>query len=196
MHSPKLILEADFSPKIKTYVLLYVGLILLLTLIGIPLLLVWLLGLGQHVSRLHASMELSVATGRVDKFIELRLDETNVYVRHTISRLVGPMSFGHHAMLSFPDRPSSGIGSTSAFSLGLTPPLPVERPEDQGYSLLAPDVEFTSLASVPTATGDTADLSAYPARRGYEDVAMIVSEPSKALAWTAAAFPEVSVQTA
>ena len=53
MHSPKLILEADFSPKIKTYVLLYVGLILLLTLIGIPLLLVWLLGLGQRVSRLY-----------------------------------------------------------------------------------------------------------------------------------------------
>jgi putative membrane protein len=50
MHSPKLIREADFSPKIETYILLYVGLILLLTVIGIPLLLIWLLGFGKYIS--------------------------------------------------------------------------------------------------------------------------------------------------
>ncbi len=45
-----LIQKAEFSPKIKTYIILYVGLILLLTIIGIPLLIVWFLGLGSYVS--------------------------------------------------------------------------------------------------------------------------------------------------
>lgn len=45
-----LIQKAEFSPKIKTYIILYVGLILLLTIIGIPLLIVWILGLGSYVS--------------------------------------------------------------------------------------------------------------------------------------------------
>ena len=50
MRSSKLIQKAEFSPKIKTYILLYVALILLLTIIGIPLMLVWFLGLGSYVS--------------------------------------------------------------------------------------------------------------------------------------------------
>ena len=45
-----MIQKAEFSPKIKTYILLYVALILLLTIIGIPLMLVWFLGLGSYVS--------------------------------------------------------------------------------------------------------------------------------------------------
>ncbi len=51
MPSPNVIQKADFSPKIKTYVLLYVGFLLFVTIIGIPILLFWLLGLGQYTSR-------------------------------------------------------------------------------------------------------------------------------------------------
>ena len=51
MESPKTIRRAEFSPKIKTYVMLYVGFLLFVTIIGIPILFVWLLGLGQYVSR-------------------------------------------------------------------------------------------------------------------------------------------------
>jgi len=38
-------------------------------------------------------------------------------------------------------------------------------------------------------TGQCTDLSKYPARRGFEDLVMIVSDPSVRLDWTAAAFP-------
>lgn len=139
---------------------------------------------------LHASMETEIRPGRVDKYISLREGESAVYQRHRVSRMTGPMSFGHHCMLKFPDEDGSGLISTSAFVLGRTAPLPVELPRNQGYSLLRPDVGFDSLESVETVTGERANLSRYPARRGYEDLVMLVSDPALSLAWTAVSFPE------
>ncbi len=49
--SNELILQADFNPKIKTYIKLVVGVIMLITIIGIPILIIWLLGLGNYVGR-------------------------------------------------------------------------------------------------------------------------------------------------
>ena len=46
----KIIKEAKFSLKIKTYILLTVGFLMLISIIGIPLLIIWLLGFGQYVS--------------------------------------------------------------------------------------------------------------------------------------------------
>ena len=51
MQKDAIIRRAEFSPKIKTYVLFYVGLLLLVTIIGIPLLIIWLLGFGQWVGK-------------------------------------------------------------------------------------------------------------------------------------------------
>ncbi|UCE94705.1 MAG: PH domain-containing protein, partial [Flavobacteriaceae bacterium] len=42
---------AEFSIKIKTYILLTVSFFLFITIIGIPILIIWLLGFGQYVSR-------------------------------------------------------------------------------------------------------------------------------------------------
>lgn len=44
-----LILQAQFNPKIKTYIILVFGFIMLITVIGIPVLVIWLLGLGNYV---------------------------------------------------------------------------------------------------------------------------------------------------
>ena len=51
MESTILIQKAVFSSKIKTYILLVVGFFLLISIVGIPILIVWLLGLGQYYSR-------------------------------------------------------------------------------------------------------------------------------------------------
>ena len=51
MESAILIQKAVFSSKIKTYILLVVGFFLLISIVGIPILIVWLLGLGQYYSR-------------------------------------------------------------------------------------------------------------------------------------------------
>ena len=42
--------EATFNPKIKTYILLTVAFFLTISVVGIPLLLPWFLGLGQAMS--------------------------------------------------------------------------------------------------------------------------------------------------
>lgn len=47
----KIIKKAQFNPSIKTYILLVVSFFLLITIIGIPILIIWLLGLGQYVSK-------------------------------------------------------------------------------------------------------------------------------------------------
>jgi len=53
MDSPKPIRRAEFSPRIKTYVFLYIGFVMFITILGIPLLLIWLLGAGKRISRLY-----------------------------------------------------------------------------------------------------------------------------------------------
>ena len=100
------------------------------------------------------------------------------------------MNLGHHAMLKFPDEPGSGRVSTSRFVYGQVFPQAFEQPEARGYSALQPSAEFRSLAKVPTLTGETADLSRYPARRGFEDLVMLVNDMHAPFAWTAVAFPK------
>ncbi len=46
---------AEFSPKVKTYVFLVVAFFLLVTIVGIPILLVWLIGVGQTFSKKYYS---------------------------------------------------------------------------------------------------------------------------------------------
>jgi len=138
---------------------------------------------------LHLSMRTKVRKGRVDKRISLVDGHNAVYSRHAISGMSGPMSLGHHAMLKCPAESGSGLISTSPFRLGQVYPEPVERPENRGYSCLLPGAQFHSLAEVRTVFGGNADLSRYPARRGYEDVVMLVSEPDLPFAWSAVSFP-------
>ena len=139
---------------------------------------------------LHASMKTQARPGRVDKRIFLRRGETVVYAQHTLEGLAGPMNLGHHAMLRFPDEPGSGVISTSPFLYGQTFPGQFEKPENRGYSCLKPSAEFTSLEAVPMVDGNTADLTRYPARRGYEDLVMMASDPNQPFGWTAVTFPK------
>ena len=140
--------------------------------------------------RLHLSLQTKVRAGRVDKFISLRDGHDAVYCQHVISGMSGPMSPGHHATLKFPDAPNSGLVATSLFVFGQVFPGEVERPAERGYSALKPGAMFDSLSSVPMADGGVADLSRYPARRGFEDVVMLVSDAAAPFAWTAVTFPK------
>jgi hypothetical protein len=139
---------------------------------------------------LHISLRPQIRPGRVDKRVFLRPGHNAVYQQHVISEMAGRMNFGHHAMLKFSDEPGGGIISTSRFIHGQVLPVPLENPEQGGYSALKPGAEFTTLKKVATATGGLADLSRYPARRGFEDLAMIVSDSTLPFAWTAVTFPK------
>jgi hypothetical protein len=79
--------------------------------------------------------------------------------------------------------------STSPFVFGQVFPQPFEFPENGGYSLLQPGAHFQSLGKVPAVTGKTFDLTRFPARRGFEDLVMLVSDVAGPFARTAVTFP-------
>jgi hypothetical protein len=139
---------------------------------------------------LHISLRTRIRSGRVDKRVFLRPGHHAIYQQHVVSQMRGPMNFGHHAMLKFPDQPEAGIISTSPFVYGQVLPVPFENPEQGGYSTLKRGAAFTSLNRVALANGGFTDLSRYPARRGFEDLAMVVSDSALPFAWTAVTFPK------
>jgi len=139
---------------------------------------------------LHLSLRTGVRAGRVDKRITLIDGHNALYCQHVVSEMSGPINLGHHAMLRFPDEPGSGVISTSPFKFGQVFPEPVENPAEGGYSILKPGAEIKTLSRVPTITGETADLSRFPARRGFEDLIQLLSDPKAPFAWTAVTFPK------
>lgn len=139
---------------------------------------------------LHLSMKTTVRKGRVDKRISVIDGHNAVYSQHAIGGMSGPMDLGHHATLKFPDEPLSGIVSFSPFRFGQVFPEPFENPAEGGYQTLEPGHEFKSLNSVATVSGEMTDISRYPARRGFEDLAMVVADTSRDVAWTAVSFPK------
>ena len=138
---------------------------------------------------LHLRLRPRVRAGLVDKHVWVRPGQTAIYQRHVISGMNGPMNPGHHATLAFPDRPGCALVSTSPFAWGEVSPQPLEDPSRRGYSSLQAGARFKRLDRVPAADGTTADLSAYPARRGFEDLVMLVGRPGRRLGWTAVACP-------
>ena len=137
---------------------------------------------------LHLSLKTKVRAGRVDKKLYLVDGQNVVYSQHIISGMSGPMNPGHHAMLKFPDTSGSGLLSTSRFVYAQVLPQVFEEPAKRGYSSLRPGAQFKSLEKVPMLNGKTADLSRFPARRGFEDLVMLVSDVDLPFAWTAVAF--------
>lgn len=144
---------------------------------------------SADAANLHLSLTTKIRAGRVDKYISLRPGQTVVYQHHVVSGMSGPMNFGHHAMLKFPDSPGSGLISTSRFRHGDVVPVPLENPATGGYSCLRTGGKFKSLTKVPLASGGFTDLSIYPARRGFEDIVMLLGDERLPFAWTAVTFP-------
>ena len=145
---------------------------------------------SEEETTLRLGMELKAFSGRVEKRITLVPGQTVVYQKHIIAGVGVPTSLGHHSILKFPDEPGAGRLSTSKRMLGQVFVEPTEKPEEGGYSILKPGAVFDDLASVPTITGETTDLGRYPARRGFEDIAILVADPTLPVAWTAVAFPD------
>lgn len=141
-------------------------------------------------AQLTVELQTKIRRGTVTKTILLKKDHPAIYQRHVISKMSGEMNLGHHAMVKFPDVPGCGAISTSPFVYGQVFVEPIEHPEELGYTCLKPGATITTLKEVPTVFGEMTDLSRYPARRGYEDLVMLVSDDSREFAWTAVAFPQ------
>jgi hypothetical protein len=143
----------------------------------------------KGMTELHLSLATKIRPGKVDKFLQLRDGHTAVYCRHVLSGMSGPMNLGHHATLKFPAAVGSGVISTSSLRFGQVYPKQFEDPAKGGYSSLKPGATFSRLDRVPAMNGSYEDVSRYPARRGFEDLLMMVHEARKDFAWTAVTFP-------
>jgi hypothetical protein len=139
---------------------------------------------------LRLGMDLPLQGGRCEATTALLRGHSIVYQRHDLSGLTGPCNPGHHATLAFPDVSGAGHLSFSPFLHARTYFEPTERPENRGYSYLKPDVEILNLQAVSCVDGTTTDLTQYPARRGFEDIAIVCADPEVEFGWSAVSFPK------
>jgi hypothetical protein len=142
----------------------------------------------QGRTELQLTLRTRVRPATVTKVVRLIDGHDAVYTRHVIEGASVPMNLGHQAMLRFPAGDATGAIATSPFVHGQVYPGPLENPATGGYQSLRPGATFTSLAEVPALDGSTADLSRYPARRGFEDLATVVHDDALRFAWTAVTF--------
>ena len=141
---------------------------------------------GLH--RFEATMPQKTRPGTATKRIELRDGETNLYLRHTLSGMSGPMSLGHHAMIKCPDG-APGIIGLSPYRSGQVFPGQFEDPTIGGYSTLKPGATFKDLSEVPLLSGESTDVTRYPARDGFEDLVMVTARSRPQPAWSTISFP-------
>lgn len=142
---------------------------------------------GPNIT-LHLRMNPTIRAGQVDKMITVVHGHHAIYSRHIVAGMSGPMNYGHHATLRFPDLPESGRVTTSGFTIGHVAPGPISGSDTRDYGALKPGARFKSLRKVPMLHEGRTDLSLYPARPGYEDIAILVTKPVKPFAWTAVTF--------
>lgn len=139
---------------------------------------------------LRMKLEMLRWPGTVTKEISLAKGQPVVYQSHVVTGVSGPMCFGTHPMLQFPQKAGSGLLSLSEFEFGQVYPGNFEEPAQGGYSYLKPGAEFTDLRQVPTAVGGVSDLTRYPTHSGFSDLVQVLSKRGATRAWSAVSFPE------
>ncbi len=74
-----IIKKVEFNPKIKSYILIVVSFIFFISIIGIPILIVWFLGLGQYISkRYYENLECQLTNRHLEfkKGVLFRVEKT------------------------------------------------------------------------------------------------------------------------
>ncbi len=149
---------------------------------------IWTLLAGSADS-LRLAMKTSDSGASVEKILSTREGQHAVFTEHRISDLVGDFSYGSHPVLDLSGlREEAGRVTVSPFRWASVFPGAFSNPADGETQALAEGARFTDLREVPLAAGGTTDLTRYPARRGNDDLVMMVSEPAteaQPFAWSA-----------
>ena len=151
-----------------------------------------LAGLREHEGgkELSLTLDLDDEAGNVIKTIGLRHQEPVIYSTHRIEGFAGKTPVGHHALLKLPEEEGRGIVDMSASLTGFTPPAPIENPADGGYCRLRPNYEITDRSAVACMDGQSVDLRRFPLSRGFDDLALFISDPAREFAFTTLTLPE------
>ncbi|MCK5738719.1 hypothetical protein KAH55_06040 [bacterium] len=138
----------------------------------------------------HLTQKQKHLSGTIDRKLALKTGHNVVYSQSVLSNMDNETDLGHHANLAFPNVPGCGHLAFSKFKFAQVYVHPVENPAEGGYSTLLPGAEIKNLRKVPMITGETTDLTRYPARCGFEDIVIICADPDLDFAWTTVTFPE------
>jgi hypothetical protein len=145
--------------------------------------------LARTPERLELELSGTVCGASVRKEVRLVARQPIVYQLHRFLGGEGSLPIGHHAMLRAPADELLEL-SFSPFVWAGTPPRPVESDERLGRSLLRYPQRIQSLSSVLSESGETLDLSRYPALESSEEILMMVTHPGQQLGWSAAVARE------
>lgn len=140
---------------------------------------------------LNLVQEQTVCEGRIQKMTAVLEEHQMIYQRHEFIGMSGPMDFGHHPCLHVPEGAQPGWLSFSPHRFAHTYIDAMEHPQNRGYSILKPNTPINDLTKCPMITGETTDLTRYPARRGFEDLVMLTTASNVELGWTAFSLPEL-----
>ncbi|MFM7398612.1 MAG: hypothetical protein ACKO4N_06560 [Verrucomicrobiota bacterium] len=143
----------------------------------------------------HLSLEQKGAdTGAaVTKTLSVEPGHHVVYVEHLIHGLEGRWNYGTHPILDLSKLPEGAARvSIGPFRWGSVYHKEFSDPAAGERGALKPGARFSDLSKVPMKEGSTADLTRYPARKGNDDLVMMVSEPEtekRPFGWSAVSFP-------
>lgn len=147
---------------------------------------------SQSPHSLVLSMHAADSGAMITKTLSIRPGHHAVYAEHRISGLDGDFNYGTHPVLDLSGLPeASARVSVSPFRWASVFPGFFSDPANGETQALKGGAVFTDLAEVPLAGGGTTDLTRYPARRGNDDLVMMVNEPAtpaQPFAWSAVVF--------
>jgi len=148
----------------------------------------WSGGLASDGS-VRLEMECSDSGAKVGKTIAPGSDHPAIYHEFRIAGLSGKWSYGNHPILDCSHLPEgSARVSVSPFRWGSVYQGVFSNPDAGERQCLADGATFDSLDVVPMADGGAADLTRWPARKGFDDLVMMVNEPAseqQPFAWSA-----------
>jgi hypothetical protein len=145
---------------------------------------------GSTVHTLELSMRTKERPGTITKRLQLKDGENVIYVQHVLEGYGGPTTLGHHATLRGGEEEDRIRISTSPYRLAMTAPKAADYTQGGEYYSLAELEEFDDLEAAPTVWSKhpTTDISRFPKRRGFVDIAGLYKGSSEEPAWLTAQF--------
>jgi len=145
------------------------------------------------ITKLELGMKTKIRSGKVKKSIQLIDNHNSLYIQHELSGYSGEMTLGHHQILALPEEKGSVRVSTSPIHFGMTMERDYLSCFIDEYYALKPGQKFKDPKKVATIWKDEpfADLTSFPARKGFMDVAALYSKQGSDPSWTTAAVPSM-----
>jgi hypothetical protein len=144
---------------------------------------------SQNERAITLYQQASDSGASIEKTLSTRPGHHAVYVEHRVCDLDGEYNYGSHPVLDLSGLPEqAGRVTVSPFRWASVFPGLFSNPAEGETQALAEGARFTDLRQVPLTAGGSADLTYYPARRGNDDLVMMVSQPAttdQPFAWSA-----------